>query len=177
MGFLFNLLFIFVLVPLTGLLLLGWLFTKKKIYGKIVLLLFGAVVSLVTLSVTVRFLTSKTSLKKEHFYGSYIIDRSYFPGKQADWQYEHFRFDIKENDSIFFYVTTQEKIWKVYKGTIETKKSYSSERLAITMEQPTHHIMASNPTIYRSAWSFFLVFNSSEFENVFFKKGKWEHLR
>ena len=28
------------------------------------------------------------------------------------------------------------------------------------------------PTTYRSAWSFFLVFNSTKFNNVFFKKGK-----
>ncbi len=44
------------------------------------------------------------------------------------------------------------------------------------MFDPTHHIMASNPTIYRSFKSFYLVFNSSKFNNVFFKKGTWKPL-
>jgi hypothetical protein len=45
------------------------------------------------------------------------------------------------------------------------------------MEQPTHHIMTSNPTTYRSAWSFYLVFYSPKFNNVYFKKGTMETTR
>jgi len=41
------------------------------------------------------------------------------------------------------------------------------------MQQPTHHIVTSNPTTYRSAWSFYLVFESPKFNNVYFKKGQW----
>jgi hypothetical protein len=44
------------------------------------------------------------------------------------------------------------------------------------MEQPTHHILTGNPTTYRNSWDFYLVFYSSKFNNVFFKKGKWEKL-
>ena len=84
-----------------------------------------------------------------------------------------FRFEIKNNDSIYFYVTDNEKIIKIYKGAISTIKGYISERLVINMDQPTHHILNSNPTIYRSTWDFYLVFNSGKFGNMYFRKGSW----
>ena len=55
-------------------------------------------------------------LTKKDYYGSYIINRNYFAGKQADWQYDHFRFEIRDNDSIYFYMTDKERISKIYKG-------------------------------------------------------------
>jgi len=44
------------------------------------------------------------------------------------------------------------------------------------MEQPTYHVVADNPTTYRSAQQFNLVFYSRYFNNVYFKKGEWEPL-
>ena len=64
--------------------------------------------------------TAKKILKKEDYYREYIINRDYFPGKQANWQYDHYRFEIKENDSIFFYLTDREKILKTFRGKIAT---------------------------------------------------------
>ncbi|WP_242529653.1 hypothetical protein [Psychroflexus sp. ALD_RP9] len=119
-------------------------------------------------------MTSKTELDKEDYYGEYVINRDYFKGEQTDWQYNHFRFEITDEDSIFFYVTDKEKILKTYRGTIKTTTPYSSARLIIEMDQPTHHIMTSNPTTYRSAWDFYIVFKSPKFYNVFFEKGKWK---
>ncbi|MEP7265938.1 MAG: hypothetical protein ABI772_15650, partial [Bacteroidota bacterium] len=91
-------------------------------------------------------------------------------GKQSDWQYNNYRFEIKDNDSIYFYATDREKIIKTFRGIIKTTDSrqYKSARLIIIMEQPTHHILSGNPTTYRSAWNFNLVFYSSKFNNVFF---------
>ncbi len=176
MGFGFNLFFVFILVPLTGILLVIWLVTRKKIFGKIVGLICLGIVGLALLSGTVQWLTAKKELKKKDYYGQYIVNRDYFPGKQADWQYENFRFEIKDNDSIYFYVTNKEKILKTYHGTITTTMPYSSERLILNMEKPIHHIMSSDPTTYRSAWSFYLVFYSPKFNNVYFKKGQWKPL-
>jgi hypothetical protein len=117
---------------------------------------------------------SKKELKKKDYYGQYIVDRSFFAGKQADWQYNNFRFEIKENDSIYFFVTNKEQILKTYKGIIATTRPYNSERLIVSLEQPTHHVIRSNPTTYRSAWSFYLVFYSKKFNNIYFKKGQWK---
>ena len=173
MAFLF---WLFILAPLTGILLLAWWGTKNKIYAKIVGYFYLVLFGLFILGTIIRLLTDKKELEKNNYYGEYIVNRDYFSGRQADWQYDNFRFEIKENDSIYFHVTDKEKILKTYRGTITTTKPYSSERLVIKIEQPTHHIMTSNPTTYRSAWSFYLVFYSPKFNNVYFKKGQWKPL-
>lgn len=174
MGFLFNLFFAFILIPLTGILLIIWLISRKKIFGQIVGFIWLGIVGLFLLVGILHFFTDKKVLDKSDYYGQYIIDRSYFPGKQADYQYNTFRFEIRENDSIYFYVTDKEKIISTYKGSITTNDNYISERLSVFMQMPTHHIMMSHPTTYRSTWSFILVFYFKEFNNVFFKKGKWK---
>jgi hypothetical protein len=174
MGFGFNLFFIFILVPLTGILLIAWLLSRKLWVGKILGIIWIGIFGLALLSGVARWLTSKTELDKDDYYGEYVINRDYFKGKQTDWQYTHFRFEITDEDSIFFYVTDKEKILKTFRGTIKTTTPYSSARLIIEMDQPTHHILTSNPTTYRSAWDFYLVFKSPKFYNVFFEKGKWK---
>lgn len=180
MGFGFNLLFIFIFIPLTILLTLAltvtWLFTKEKLYGKLLGMMWGIIFGLFVVLGTTKWLTNKTVLKKEDYYGHYIVNRDYFTGRQTDWQYDHFRFEIKENDSIYFYQTDKEKILNTYKGTITTtsRSQYNSARLKINMEQPTIHILASNPTTHREAWGFYLTFYSPKFNNLFFKKGKWK---
>lgn len=180
MGFGFNLLFVFIILPLTALLtiilLATWLKTKQKIYGKVVALMWLLIMGFIASLIGIKWLTSKTELDKKDYYGHYIVNRDYFAGKQADWQYDHFRFEIKDNDSIYFHVTDKEKIITTYTGKITTTKAYSSERLIINMEQPTHHIMTSNPTTYRSARIFVLIFYSPEFNNVYFKKGYWKRI-
>ncbi len=173
MAFLF---WLFILAPLTGILLLAWWGTKNKIYGKIVGYFWLGLLGLFILGNIIRLLTDKKKLEKKDYYGEYIVDRGFFTGRQADWQYDNFRFAIKDNDSIYFYVTDKEIILKTFRGTISTVKPWSSERLVINMEQPTHHIMTSNPTTFRSAWSFYLVFYSPKFNNVYFKKGQWKQL-
>ena len=135
MGFGFNLLFVFILVPLTGILLVTWLLTRKKIYGSALAIIWVTIFGLILLSFILRWFTEKTILDKKDYYGEYIVNRDYFPGKQADWQYNNFRFEIKNNDSIYFYVTDEEKILKTYRGTITTTQSYNSERLIIRMDQ------------------------------------------
>ena len=173
MGFGFNLFFVFILVPSTIILLLIWLFTKKQIFGKTLGIIWLSIFGLALFSFIVQTLTAKKQLKKKDYYGQYIVDRDFFPGKQANWQYNNFRFEIKDNDSIYFYVTENAKILKTFRGVITTTQYYTSETLIINMQQPTHHIMTSNPTTYRSAWSFYLVFYSPKFNNVYFKKGQW----
>lgn len=46
------------------------------------------------------------TLEKEDICGKYVIDKSYFEGKNADWQFEHFSFEItKEHDFFFMNIT------------------------------------------------------------------------
>lgn len=167
-------LFLFILLISFVLLLYSY---KTENYGfrKLIIKVWIFAISFVVLGNVFRLILTKKVLVKEDYYGEYIVNRNYFAGKQADWQYNNFRFQIKENDSIYFYVTNKEKIHKTYKGIITTKKPFNSERLIIIM-QPSHHIIESNPTIYRNTWGFDLVFYSNKFNNVYFTKGKWKRI-
>lgn len=167
---------IFFLLPISIILFLLWIFTKKKIFGFGLLVMWGGLLSLMFLLFILSPLWEKKILDKSDFYGEYVIDRNYFPGKQADWQYNNFRFEIKENDSIYFYETSGEKINETYKGKISTLAQYKSARLIIEMQKSTHHILTTNPTIYREVWDFFMVFNSPKFHNMYFRKGEWKEI-
>ena len=92
MGFGFNLFFVFILVPLTGILLVTWLLTRKKIFGKTLGLIWLGIFGLAFLSGIAQWLSAKTLLEKKDYYGEYIVNRDYFPGRQADWQYNNFKF-------------------------------------------------------------------------------------
>jgi hypothetical protein len=123
------------------------------------------------------WLTSKKEIERSDIYGDYVIDRNKFSGFQADWQYEHFRYTILPNDSIYFYETDGEKIIKTHKGTVKFLSSYQRPRLVLQIDTPRHHIIESYPTLYREPWSFYYVFNSEKFGNVFFTKGKWKPIK
>jgi len=174
MGFLFNLFVIFILLPLITVLLIVWVISKRKIFGQTIAVIIVGITAMIILFSIAQLLTSKKVLDKDDYYGSYVIDKRYFPGKQANWQYDTFRFVIKDNDSIYFCVTNKEKIIQTFKGKISTVNPINSERLVLHMHQPTHHILTTNPTIYRSVWGFELVFNSPKFSNMYFKKGEWK---
>lgn len=153
-----------------------WLLSKRNLFGQLLGIIWLGIFGLAFLSGIVRWLTSKKELDKKDYYGEYVINRDFFKGEQTDWQYNHFRFKITSQDSIFFYLTDKAKVLKTLRGKIRTVTPYSSARLIVEMEQPSHHILTSNPTTYRSPWSFYLVFYSPKFHNVFFKKGKWKPL-
>ena len=166
-----------ILIPLfiIGIFLYG--LTKSPTFiGKGILIIYALGIVYVIIMSIISLLAKKKVLDKSDFYGEYSIDRNYFSGKQADWQYNSFRFEIKKNDSIFFHVTNGAKIRKTYKGTISSSTPYESARLMIKMEKPNHHILKSNPTIYREAWGFFMVFKSQKFNNMYFRKANWKEI-
>jgi hypothetical protein len=174
MGFGFNLGMIFIVMPLTLILAVLWGTSKKELFANSLLTMWGGIILLVIFSLTVQYFSKKIVLEKDDYYGHYIIDRSYFPGKQADWQYNHFRFEIKTDNTLSLYETEEEKIIKTWQGRIETISPYESARLVLKVDSPTHHILNENPTTYRAWRSFYLVFKSKKFNNMFFKKGEWK---
>lgn len=157
-----------ILASIGGLIILG--LTKSNAIKSCLVTLWGFILFVVVLSLIIRFFTTKTVLDRSDFYGKYVIDTSYFDPVQAQWQYDHFRFEIKRNDSIYFYVTDKERIIKTYKGTIETPIRYESARLKFNMESPSHYILETPPTIYRGIWDFKLVFRSKKYHNMYFVK-------
>lgn len=174
---LFLLLVLILLFIPTLLLLLIWLFTKKKIFIKITGFIWLGFLGLILLMCMVSIFTTKKEITKDDIYGEYIIDRNKCSGKQADWQYNHYRFKITEDNKIYFYITENEKVIKTITGTVEIKEYYTpSPRLKINFDEPRFHILKENPTLYREIWTFYYVFYSDKFGNMFFTKGKWKSI-
>lgn len=171
-----RLFIVFIFLPLTLILLIIFGIKNNASGTKALGYIWAGILLIAILGFVSQSIFDKKKLSKADYYGDYIIDRDYFPGKQADWQYNHFRFTITNNDSIYFYYTDGEYELITYRGTITTTdpSDYASDRLIIKMGESTHHILTSNPTTYRGVWSFFLVFYSPKFNNLYFKKGKWE---
>jgi hypothetical protein len=171
MGFFFL---TFILLLGSILLLIVWFFTRSKVIGKLLLFGYLCLFGLILVGVVVSYFTEKKQLDRDDIYGTYVIDRSKFPGKQADWQYDHYRFIITKGNKFLFYATDKSKIIATYRGSISFKEVYEHPRLVIQLPEPHHHIMEKEPTLYRNGFSFYYVFNSPEFGNVFFTKGEWK---
>lgn len=83
---------------------------------------------------------------------------------------------IPKNE-ILFYATEKDKIIKTYRGHIAFHEAFKQPRMIIQMEEPSYHIIEAKPTLYRNVWSFYYVFKSPEFGNVFSTKGKWKSIK
>lgn len=177
MGFGFNLMFIFILIPISGVLLILWLTTQKKLFGQILGLIWVGVFSLIALVSILEMFSNRKGIKKSKIYGQYVIDRSKFPGRQADWQYDNFRFRINKNNELIFHQTNGKHITKSDTFEIEYIGNYLSDRIKFKQNSNRHHIIEDNPTLYRQTWSFHYVFYSEKFGNVFFTKGKWKPVK
>ena len=169
---------LFVLLPIGLIVLLYSAISGKTGCLKLLLIAGGAGAFLLLLMILIYPSWQQIELEPEDYLGSYIIDRYYFRGPQADWQYNHFRFKIRKPNKVFFYQTEGAKIEKVYRGkAFWITKGHSSARIHLEMDSPTHFIIASDPTTFRFVDNFRLVFNTTRFGNVRFRKEKWEALK
>jgi len=172
-GFGFNFLMILVIMPLTVILTLIWAITRKAIFGKMIGVIWGGLFVLLALIIVVNIFTTKLKLTKEKIYGEYIIDRDKYPGQQANWQYENFKFKITTNNIMHFSYKISDNNFKTEQIPVKILEQYYSDRLEIGKDSTRHHIIVDNPTLYRNVWNFNYVFKSDKFGNVFFKKRKW----
>ena len=51
----------------------------------------------------VGFINSPTTVDKEDIFGKYEIDKDMFKGNDANWQFQHFSFEINKNEEFIFY--------------------------------------------------------------------------
>jgi hypothetical protein len=161
-------------VPLTVIFLMALLFKGDKIYGYCLLILWS-IPLIVWIILSIRY-PEKMRLRRQDIYGTYVIDRSRYAGRQADWQYDHFKFKIEQPDNFTFYVMEKDTLVAFYRGKVRFSGRYP-RRIALEMiDTPPHHIIAENPTLYREPYSFYYVFYSKKLGNVFFTKKKWYQL-
>lgn len=176
MGFGFHLILIFLVLPFSALLLLFWAGSQKKMYGELLGCIWGGIFCLILLVSILKVFWTKKKVERHDIYGTYVIDRTQFPGRQADWQYNHFRFEITKQDELIFYQTNGAKIIHADTAKVEFLTQYRNNRIYIERSRGMHHIISQSPTLYRQVWSFYYVFRSPHFGNVFFRKGKWKPL-
>jgi len=157
-------------MPLTVILAIIWAISSKAVFGKILGLMWAGIFALIALIVVLQIFTTKMQVTKPKIYGKYIIDKSKFPGEQADWQYANFKFEITKDNMLHFSYKISGDEFKT--DLIPTKflEQYYSDRLVIGKDTTRHHIIVDNPTLYRDVWNFYYVFESEKFGNVFFKK-------
>lgn len=145
--------------------------TKRKIFIKLFVGYWLTLVLLFLSLLIVGLVNSPTSVDKDDLYGEYVIDKNMFKGKNADWQSEHFSFEIKENDEFVFFEYYDNGIVKSkHTGNVEFVEGYASPHLRLSQVNPEHQIFDSEPLLVRNNWNFYYVFKSKKFGNVFFKK-------
>jgi hypothetical protein len=117
------------------------------------------------------FFFEKYTLSKKMVYGEYVIDRSKFSGYQADWQYEHYKIEISKDDTLHLIVDFDGNITE-YKKKIYFVNGYANARWTFvnSPDAGTHHIIQSTPYLFRTRHSYYYVFYSEKYGNVFFKK-------
>ena len=178
--------FYLLLLPATGILLLTWVITyikwKKHTAFFVLLAIWGLFISLTGLIWFLQPYLEPKILTQKDIIGNYVIDKDKFPGKQADWQYKNFRFEITSNKELIFKSRIYDTVWKSDTVKISyssgyydlDKEEYCNKKIRIHSDSTSHHILKDNPTLYRQSFGrFYYVFKSEKFGNVFFKKGEW----
>jgi hypothetical protein len=107
-------------------------------------------------------------IDKNYIVGTYEIDANFYPGKNATWQKEHFRFQITRDDKFIFYDRLADKSEREYHGSV-TWAHENPEKWSIQMEEP-HHVIDPHPVLYRDQKQIYYVFRSKLFGNMFFRK-------
>jgi hypothetical protein len=161
------------MIPLVVSLLILWIVSADKFFGQLLGLIFSGILGIGLLITTIQFFFSKKDLQRDDICGEYVIDRTKFPGKQADWQYDHFRFEITKENKFLFHITEGDVIHKTDTGKVVFLEACQRPRIILQVAPPRHHIIEDKPTLYSASVLFYYVFHSPRFGNVFFTKGKW----
>jgi hypothetical protein len=172
MGFGFNLFGFPLLILMTIGLFIFFLISKKKITLTILGGLWGFTILVFIFGSIADHYRKPIRLSKQDIIGEYRIDKTFFPGKDANWQYKHFKFYITNKDSILFLIMKEKGIPLAF---YKHKINYSDGPPALweINTDSTHHILKNQPTLYRGHDKFYYVFHSEKYGNMFFrKKGK-----
>ncbi|RYY06468.1 MAG: hypothetical protein EOP43_06255 [Sphingobacteriaceae bacterium] len=168
MGFGFNLIgFPILLLATVGLIIYA---IAKQTWKTllIVVVLWVLTILLFILSTIATNFRTPIRLTKTDIVGNYRIDTTFFKGKNAKWQYDHYRFTITPTDSIYFYMTHNNTILKTIKGKL--KYFSGPPDLWVVQGDTSYHLIKYPPTLFRGYKKFYYVFHSDFYGNMFFRK-------
>lgn len=117
------------------------------------------------LLIALGWLSSPTNPSKSDIIGHYEIDRSRYPGKQADWQHATYTLEITGTHAIVRDARTK-TVWTSHISW----RNDQGYRWIFSDYSKRHHMIAGGPAIYRQPFRYYYVFHSPLFGDVFFKK-------
>lgn len=140
--------------------------------GCLGLLLFsGLAFSLMgAVSTVIEFLPKYRRVSPGDVYGTYRIDRNFYPGQNADWQYEHYRFKITSENKFVLTEIDDNGVAHQYQGKVTWKDTKTRRALWSAKLSKPHHLQINAPTLYRSYFYFYYVIPSKRYGNMFFRR-------
>lgn len=151
-------------------LLIAYSVNKDRLFLKVIGVLWGMVFLLFIVNGIIRNNERPIRLTKEDIVGVYRVDRSFYPGKNAEWQYRHLNFEITKDDRFILKVLKDDGKLNVLRGKVRWEVG-PPDFWSLEMKSGTHHLIKEAPTLYRGPHSFYYVFRS-DWGNVFFRKVK-----
>lgn len=178
-----GLVFVFLILPLFGISLLisalALIFAKNKRRSEVartILLIYGGgaclVVALILLGWIGHVIASPVTVERDDVIGTYRVDRRMFAGPQAEWQYDHYRMTITEQDTVILESLDDRGAWHTFERPIIPTHGVHSYlwRFPVENDSDAHHIICNTPVLHRQQWSFYYSFWSPRYGNVFFRK-------
>lgn len=111
-------------------------------------------------------------IKESKIIGKYVVNTNVLPGKNADWQYEHYRLEITKNKDLIISFYDNGALMSKDSVKYTFVRRFVSDRIKI-LGPSQHHLFQDNPTLYRKGSSFTYRFYSKKYGNMYFRKKKW----
>lgn len=142
--------------------------TKDTVYLKKIKSLWVIPFTLVLLFLLLVFIFGRVDVDRGRIIGHYEVDTNFYPGPNANWQKEHYRFEITKDNKLILYEKLADSTERQYFGDINWSFG-PPDKWSISMKNQ-HHVIDKHPTLYRSNKKFYYVFKTKNFGNMFFRK-------
>lgn len=103
--------FIILVLPISGILMGIWYLQYQKKQSNTVQIVLGGILILMTGLLINRPYFQPMILPLSDIVGQYVIDTSKYPGPNANWHNEHYRFTIHAVNKMIFESKTDENHW------------------------------------------------------------------
>ncbi len=164
----FLIFIVFPIILITLVLLAGFVFTRKRKYLATLGAIWFFAIGGYSILLIIAHFNKPIQLKQQDIYGDYRIDTNFYPGANARWQYNRYRFAITNKDSLLLHAYD---IYGRQQSTYGYKIRHSSSHFGTwSADSAKHHLLYHSPTLYRSHSSYYYVLKSTRYGNMFFRK-------
>ena len=162
-GFLFFIVFVLIVSLFTFIYIWRYVKTKESLHLKKLAVIWVLPCFLIGMALYTHF-----PITKDRIIGVYEIDNGFYSGADADWQKEHFSFEITQESEFLFHEKLKDGSIKTVRGKIDWYRRSPPMLFRIAMGKE-HPLIDQYPTLYRGNRKFYYVFES-KFGNMFYRK-------